>query len=396
MKPIRYFAIISLALLTASCGQPKQKAAPEIYTVGVSPVQMADDTYKITVSGVITPVDNPSKVSFLVNGRVAMVMPREGSYVKQGDVLAEIDRTDYIQNLAKARAQADMARAAYAKAASPARVEQLTQAKIAYDRSADEYRRMKMLYDNKSLAPNDFEKFKAAYESAQQQYDMAKTGAQPEDKAQAKAALDQAVAYVKLAEKALGDTTLRAPVSGFISKRLIEPGDTASAGYPVFEIVGMDPVEVNAGIPETDVHLAKVGQTAAVSIPALPGQKFAGKIRVVNVSADPTTRTYMTRITVPNPSHAIKIGMVAEASVDTGKQIKEMTVPVSAVLRDPQGATIVYVYYPSKKRVYSRRVETGTAVGQSTVITAGLKTGEMIVTAGQEKLADGLEVRTEK
>ena len=392
MKVIRYFLIAIFIISLIGCKGKEEQPKREPVSVKVSQVKHIDDTYKITASGVVTAQDNPSKVSFLVSGRVVKAIPREGDYVQAGQVLAELDSTDYKSNLDKAEAAAGMANAAYMKAKSPARSEQLAQAKIAYDRAADEYGRMKMLYDNKSLAPNDFEKFKAAYESAKQQYGMAQTGAQPEDKAQAKAGYEQAQAYVKLAEKALNDTVLKAPVSGFVTKRLCEAGETVQAGYPVFEISPLDPVEVNAGIAETDIRFAATGQTADVSVPALPDRKYSGTVRVINVSADPATRTYMTRITVSNPDHTIRLGMVAEMSIDTKQPIKVMTVPVESVLRDPQGATIVYVYFPDKKKAYSKRVETGSVYGQETVIKSGLKGGEMIVTAGQNKLSDGLDV----
>ncbi len=392
MKLFRNILLVISIFSLAACGGEKKQETREPLSVKVSPVRQIDDTYKITASGVITSQDNPSKVSFLVSGRVLKAVPREGDYVRAGQLLAELDATDYKSNLDKAKAAADMAKAAFMKAKSPARAEQLAQAKIAYDRTADEYRRMKMLYDNKSLAPNDFEKFQAAYESAKQQYDMAKTGAQPEDKAQAKAGYEQAMAYVRLAEKALNDTVLKAPVSGFVTKRICEAGETIQAGYPVFEISPLDPVEVNAGVAETDIRFASVGQAAQVSVPALADRKFSGTVRVINVSADPATRTYMTRITVPNPDKILRLGMVAEIIIDTKQPFKAMTVPVNAVLRDAQGATIVYVYYPDKKKAYSKQVETGSVYGQEAVIKSGLKGNELIVTAGQNKLADGLDV----
>lgn len=392
MKLFRNLLLIISILSLAACGGEKKQETREPLSVKVSKVKHIDDTYKITATGVITAQDNPSKVSFLVSGRVVKALPREGDYVQAGQLLAELDAADYRSNLDKAKAAADMAQAAYMKAKSPARAEQLAQAKIAYDRAADEYRRMKMLYDNKSLAPNDFEKFQAAYESAKQQYEMAQTGAQPEDKAQAKAGYEQALAYVRLAEKALNDTMLKAPVSGFVTKRLCEAGETIQAGYPVFEISPLDPVEVNAGIAETDIRFASVGQAAQVSVPALADKKFAGTVRVINVSADPATRTYMTRITVPNPDRILRLGMVAETTIDTKQPFKAMTVPVNAVLRDAQGATIVYIYFPDKKKAYSKQVETGSVYGQEAVIKSGLKGDELIVIAGQNKLADGLDV----
>jgi len=396
VKPIKNLALILfLAVITASCGSGKtSQEAPLPPTIKTEKIAAVTETGKIRVSGVITPQDNPSQVSFLVSGRVIISVYREGDYVKKGQVLAKIDPEDYSHNLAQAEAQVNIAKAAYDKAMLPARREQLEQAKIGYERAADEYRRMKMLYDRKSLAPNNFEKYKAAYESAAQKYEMAKQGAQPQDKAQAKAAYEQALAVRDTARKKLGDTVLRAPVNGFISKRLCEPGQTVASGHPVFEIVGLDPVEVNAGIPETDIGNVSIGQTAQVTLPALGGKIFTGTVRVINVSADPVTRSFMTRITVQNPDHVIRIGMVTEAVIDTGQAEKMITVPLNSVTRDFQGATVVYVYLPDKNRVYARQVEVSSVTETRAVIDSGLREGELIVTAGQDRLSDGMTVQT--
>jgi RND family efflux transporter MFP subunit len=166
----------------------------------------------------------------------------------------------------------------------------------------------------------------------------------------------------------------------------------ASAGHPVFEIVQMDPVEVNVGVPETDVHLVRIGQKAEIAIPALPGKSFEGTVRIINVSADPNTRTYMTRVAVPNPERVLRIGMVAEAAIRGDRVIPMVTLPGNAVIRDPQGATQVFVYYPDQKRVYAKRVEIGAVVNRDVEIKSGLSGNELIVLAGQTKLRDGLLV----
>ena len=126
----------------------------------------------------------------------------------------------------------------------------------------------------------------------------------------------------------------------------------------------MDPVEVNVGVPETDVHLVRIGQEAEITVPALPGKSFQGTVRLINVSADPGTRTYMTRITVANPELLLRVGMVAEATIRGDRTVSMVTLPGDAVVRDPQGATQVYVYYPDQKRVYAKRVEIGAAANK--------------------------------
>ena len=126
----------------------------------------------------------------------------------------------------------------------------LEQARVAFERAQSEYQRMKQVYDSKSLAPNDFEKFQAAYEASRQQYEQARAGGQKEDRAQARAAFDQATAAVEIARKHLADATLNAPLDGFIANRAVEVGDMASPGRPVFQIVQLDPVEISVGFPK--------------------------------------------------------------------------------------------------------------------------------------------------
>jgi membrane fusion protein (multidrug efflux system) len=319
--------------------------------VKIGKAHLVEDHERVVVSGTVVPPAAPSNVSFLVPGKVLQVGPREGDYVRKEQLLALIDSTDYELALTAALKQAEMAR-------------------IAHERATDEHRRMKMLFDSKSLAPNDYEKFKSAYEAAGQQY-------------------DQAVASEKIARKRLADTELRAPVSGFIAKRAVEPGETASPGRPVFEIVNLDTVEVSVGVPETDVHLVRAGQKVAITLPALRGNSFTGDIRLVNISADPGTRTFMTRITIPNPEHTLRIGMVAEARIRGDNVDKMLTVPTEAIVRDPQGASMVYVYYPDQKRVYAKRVEVGVPRDRDLEIRSGLIGDEWIVLAGQTKLRDG-------
>jgi len=357
-KRIRAIAFIVcqsiLVISLAACSGDKKQAAEEPVPVTVGNVQKVQDLETIFVSGTVSTPDSPAAVSFLVSGKVIFVGPREGDYVKGGQILASIDPTDYQLDLAAATAQTERDR-------------------VEYKRAEDEHRRMKMLYDSNSLAPNDYQKFKAAYESAEQRH-------------------DQAVALEKLSRKRLMDATLYAPASGYISKRLIEPGDTASAGRPVFEIVELDTVEANVGVPETDIHLVKIGQKVFITIPAFPKQVFEGTVRIINVSADPGTRTYMTRIRVPNPGHVIRIGMVAEAKIVGDQKISMMTLPGEAIVRDDQGATMVFVYFPDQQRVYSKRVKIGRFRGTEVEIKEGLSGDESIVIAGQDHLLDGMSV----
>jgi RND family efflux transporter MFP subunit len=313
---------------------------------------MVERPETVAVSGSVNSPDAPSDVPFLVSGRVIRVAVHEGDQVRRGQLLAALDKTDYMLAMNGTDAQ-------------------VAAAKVAQDRAEDEYKRMKMLYESKSLPTNDFHKFEAAYNGAKEQ-------------------LNQAAASAKETRKRLGDTNLLAPVDGFISRRGVEPGNMATAGVPVFQIVTLDPIEIVVGVPETGIHLVRVGQSVQVRIPALPGELLTGTIREINVASDPSTRTYTTRVRMANPQHKLRVGMIAEAEILADKKVKAMTVPASAIIRDPQGASLVFVFYPEQKRVCSKHVETGRVVGEEVEILSGLRADEQVVIGGQQELRDGI------
>jgi len=341
-----------LALLLA-CGHrgapaPAEHKAP----IAVAQPSRVQEFERISVSGTLMPQSGSSMVAFQVPGRALKVLPREGEPVRKGQLLAVLDAENLTHALEAARAQ-------------------VAAAKAGADQASQEYVRMKQLFDSQSLAANDFAKFTANRDASRQQ-------------------LEQAIAGEGVARKNLTEAHLVAPIDGFIAKRMVEPGVMVGAGQPVFEIAQMDPIEVNVGIPETDVRLVKVGQPATVTIPAWPGRSFQGAVRVVNVSADPATRTYMARISVPNPQRELKVGMVAEVSITGSQRLDMLMIPVEAIVRDPQGATQVFQYFPDQQRVYSKRVEIGTLYGQDVQIRSGLQGQEAIVVAGQNTLRNGM------
>jgi multidrug efflux pump subunit AcrA (membrane-fusion protein) len=386
-------SLVILALSLAACGSRQANTSrAETVPIRVSPPVQLETSAAVPVSGSVVSSEGPANVAFLVSGKVVKVGPREGDLVRRGALLAEIDPTDFALGVEAAVAQTAAARAVLQKAESPVRPEVLEQAKISYERAQDEYERMRRLYQSKSLAPNDFQKYRAAYEAATQQYEQARAGGQMEDRAQARAMYEQTLAAERVARKRLADARLVAPEDGFIAARSVEAGDMGSAGRSVFQIVRLDPVEVSVGVPETDIRLVRTGQSAIVSVPALPGETFKGTVRVINISADPATRTYMVRISVPNPRYTLRLGMIAEARIQTDRPAKVLAVPGEAIVRDSQGASAVFVYFPGQGRVYSRRVNVGAVYGTRVEIESGIAATDPVVVAGQNKLRDGVTV----
>lgn len=388
-------AVVMLSSAVISCGGGKtggEGAARETpVSVRVERPQRLERPVLVAASGTVEAHETVD-LAFQVAGRVARVGIEEGQPVRKGQILAELDATDYRFGLEGAESQALVARATLDKARNTARPEELEQAKAAYDRAQDEYTRYRQLYERKSMAPVDFAKVEAAWRAARAHYEMAQNGARKEDRAAASAAVDQAQAQVGVNRKRVADTRLTAPVAGIIARRGVDPGEMVAAGMPVFTIVNMNPTRVRVGIPETDIGRVHLGQRAAITVPALGETVFGGKVDVVGVAADPNSRTFTVKIVVPNPGNALKAGMIAEAGIEGAGTINVLTVPGESIERDPQGATLVYVYYPDRGRVHSRRVEVGTVRGQRIEIRSGLAGDEQVVIAGRQKLREGAPV----
>jgi RND family efflux transporter MFP subunit len=186
---------------------------------------------------------------------------------------------------------------------------------------------------------------------------------------------------------------LRAPIAGFVGMRRIDVGDTVGAGTPVIGVLDLNPVKVRLAIPEAEIGKVREGARATVTIPSLDGRQFEGKVEAVGVTADPASRTYTVKIAVQNPERLLRAGMVAEARVFGPSIVNAITVPGAAVVRDTRGVTEVYVYEPTQRRVYARRVDVGAPLGDEVEILSGLNGNDQVVVAGQQNVREGSPVR---
>jgi len=385
------FALTTLACLTVltSCEHETHAAGDQAgVPVQVRTPAVVERAESVSASGSVEGSET-ADVAFQVGGRVARVLVEEGQHVSKGQLLAEIEPTDYRNAFNAAAAQKEAALAVAQKAEAGLRKQELEQARIDFERWEDEYKRMKFLVERKSLPPNDFQKIEAAYNASRERYQMAQEGTRKEDRATAAAQAHGADAQASEEQKRLNDTRLVAPISGNIGMRRVDPGQTVAAGIPVFSIVELNPVKVRVGVPEADIGRVHQGGAAEVSVPSLDGRRFAGKVAIIGVAAEPASRTYTVKILVSNPGPVLLSGMVAEARIFGPAKIKSLTIPGEAIVPDPEGAPNVYVYFPDRKRVYARRVELGIPIGSEVEIRSGLRGGEQIVVAGQQKVREG-------
>jgi len=383
----------ALSLISVSgCNSKPHVAADQPVPVRLRLPKRFEQPVSVSASGSVE-ANVTSLTTFQVAGRVAHVYVDEGQYVKQGQVLADLDQTDYRNAFEAAQGQADAAGAVSLQANNGLRPQELEQARIDFERTQDEYQRMKFLYDHQSLAANDFQKIEAAYLASKQRYDMAREGARVEEKDAAKGQAHGANAQLSEAKKHLADCSLRAPINGFIGMRRVNVGDTVAPGVPVFSVLDLDPVKVRVGIPEAEIGKVRGGARATVMIPSLDHRSFEGKVEVVGISAEPVSRTFTAKISVPNRTHVLRAGMVSESRLLGSTMENALTVPALAVVRDARGVQQVYVYDGTRHRVFARRVDVGNLIDGEVQIRSGLDPTEQIVVAGQQSVHEGSPVQ---
>ncbi len=382
------------ASLLAGCHSKAKVAADQAIPVRLRAPHQVHEPASISASGSVE-ANVTALTAFQVGGRVARVSVEEGQFVRKGQVLAELDCSDYRNAYEASAGQATAVEAAAIQAMNGVRAQELQQARIEFERAQDEYQRQKYLYDHQSLPANDFHKIEAVYLASQQRYSMAQEGARIEEKQAAQGQAHAANGQLSEAEKHVGDCRLRAPISGFVGMRHVDVGDTVVPGNPVFSVLDLDPVKVRVGIPEAEIGKVHEDARAVVTIPSLNSQRFEGKVEAVGFSADSVSRTFTTKIAIPNPTHVLRAGMVSESRI-YGSAIKDaLTVPALAIVHDLRGIPVVYVYDGTRQRVFARRIEVGDLIDDELEVKSGLTPNDQIVIAGQDNVHEGSNVQVE-
>ena len=321
----------------AGCRAKTVQPLPPV-TVETAPVERMDSARDLRMSGTIE-ADRTTVLSFAVPGTVEQVLVDDAQTVRRGQVVARITPTSYEAALGVAVA--------------------------ALERAEDHYRRLEPMHRNKTVAEVRWVEAQTALEAAQHN--------------------------VEIARKNLKDTVLYAPEDGVIAKRTIEPGSSVAPGVSAFVLMQTKTVRAIAPVPENEIARVSVGQPARVAVAAL-GREFAGSVYEIGVVADPLTRTYPVKITLPNREGTLKVGMVIDIFLPLPGQAPALAVPREAVRIDEHGAPCVYVVGADQK-LQRRRVEVISFVGERIALKGGVNEGERVVVSGTPMLADGATVR---
>src|SRR6201993_4271777 len=230
LKTLLVIASIPLPLsFIAGCRHKAVLAADQPVAVRLRAPNHLQEPVSVAASGSVE-ATLTALTAFQVGGRIARVYVEEGQFVNKGQILAELDATDYSNAYESASGQAAAAKAAALQAKNGVRAQELEQARVDFERARDEYQRQKYLYDHQSLPALDFHKYEAEYLASEQRYKKAQEGTRFEEKDASIARQQAAAADFSQARKRLSDCQLRAPITGFIGMKKIDVGDTVAVG----------------------------------------------------------------------------------------------------------------------------------------------------------------------
>lgn len=337
---------------------------------------------QITATGRVVPAANSQAlvappVSGILSGRN---LPRVGQSVAQGQVIA------VIQQIATSAEQAQVRAAAASAGLENARLDadrrtaagEVESARIRLDLAQKEASRAQRLYDRKAFSERQLQAAQADLNAAKATYDAA-------GKRLAALTSSPAVAAARVnVGSANASYTVRAPLSGLVTKVNKSIGEQVAAGEAIVEISNLNTVWVEAPIFERDLNRLAENVSATFTTAAYPNQEFKGTVLDVGATVDEQTRAAKVIFQLANYGRALRLGMQANVRLDAGEQVTAMMIPREAVL-EHEGKKIVYVLL-SGEEFERREVIIGDELGDKVAVLSGLNRGERVVTQGAYQL----------
>jgi multidrug efflux system membrane fusion protein len=346
-------SIVSAAVLVLSgCSEEKAETKEIVRPVKVVEIAAIDTSRTLSYSGTVR-ARTEMNLGFRVNGKITERLVDIGQRVKSGDRLARIDPSDYQLALTSAKASLD---------ATERQVETTELARL----------RAEQLFA-KNVAP------KSQLEQATLSYNQAVA-----TRDSARSALDQAKNQVSY-------TDLKSDQNGIVTAVSADIGQVVGSGTPVVSVAVDGEKEVLVAIPETDIAQFKPGKVVTVGFWSNAALMLPGKVREVAGSAEPQSRTFAVRISLPNDPNVL-LGMTAgivAAAADTQQLV---SIPLSALAKKDE-QPIVWTVDRTAETVHARTVKVADFTANGVRITEGLKPGDVVVAAGTQFMTEGLKVK---
>lgn len=345
-----------LLLFLAGCEEDAQEVIEQVRAVKTITVTELASGQVRKYSGIVQATDS-SSLSFEVGGNVKQVKVDFGTEVKQGQVLAVLDKQPYVL-------------AVQAKEAS------LASSKADMEKDRLEFVRKETLYGQKWVA-------KAAYDQALAVYESAKSN------------VKYTTAQLRLAKRDLNKTVLKAPFDGVIAKKYVEPHMEVRAGQKLFDINASGALEAALEIPETMIAEITIGKPVSITLPTKPGVLVKGRVTEVSSVAG-KGNAFPVNVALIDPPSGLRAGMTVEATLVFQERSAESgyLVPISAIApgeKTRQG--YVFLFDPKTSTVKKIKIQAQGVQDNLAIIREGIKAGDVIAVAGVSFLYDGQKVK---
>ncbi len=383
-----------------------QRAARMEVPVQVIPVVGKPLTYSIKVTGDILPlmqVDLIPKVS----GYLERIDVHIGDIVKQGQVIAQIDRTDFLHKVREIEAKVAQAKAQLAEIETGTRTEDLRQAEEAvkqaqsrFDNAKLQHERIEALHKRgviskkeRDVSDMEYTVAEAQLASSQQQLKLLREGARQEVRDASQAKLKEMEAILEQERNHLKDTTIVAPFRGEISRKYVDAGafvSPSSPPTPLVNLVHTETLKIVANVLEKDIPLLKPGMKAKIQVDSYPGRVFEGRVEKINSALDLSTRTLQAEIYILNSDRSLKPGMFANVEVVLLEKPQTLVIPREAVI-EAGGEMSVFVV--EGKQAFRKPITLGYEQDRLVEVLKGLNEGDQVVIKGQQLIKDGSTIR---
>jgi len=358
-------AVTCLTGLSA-CNNEKQRATPTpeiLYDVTLLTAQKTTTPDYSEATGTVRAVQS-AQLSSQVMGTITRVNVREGDQVRRGEVLITIDAAQQLSAYDSATAGLSASRQTIAAADADYALADATM------------KRYQVLYDKKSVSPQEYDEVKTRLAAAKARRDVAAAGRV------------QAEAAVSGANTAVGFTRIRAPFDGLVIAKLADVGAMAAPGVPLLAIEDPTRFRLEATVDESQIGAVSLGEIVPVVIDSLGSRTITGRVAQIVPVADPASRTFIVKIDLPaNPQ--IRSGLFGRARFARGER-QAILIPQNALLHRGQ---LDGVYVVGIDNVASLRYVTlGKLSANQNEVLSGLENGERIVAQPGERELSGRQI----
>ncbi|HVA95927.1 MAG TPA: efflux RND transporter periplasmic adaptor subunit [Candidatus Dormibacteraeota bacterium] len=340
---------------TVLAQQTEQISVPYVAVIHATPIP--SDSQMVLPGALKAYVDSP--IYARTNGYLKKWYRDIGSHVKRGEILAEIDTPEVDEQLSQARAELATA-----------------QANVTLSR----------------ITATRYEGLLKTDSVSQQDVDNAKG-----DLAAKQAMLQSAQANVKRLEDLESFKRVYAPFSGIITQRNVDPGTLINAGNggsatkEMFDLAQIDPIRAFVAVPQSFSPSIHIGAKACLTLSEIAGRNFCGKIVRTANTIDPSTRTLLTEVDVPNRNGTLLPGAYAQVHFDVKLPGMRLSLPVNAILFRPEGTVVAVV--KSDNRLAMKKITIGRDFGKTVEVLEGIDTTDRIVINPPDSLEQDEMVR---